>query len=126
MSVDQALAELQQIAIRLDELDADDPERARLEERRAELRTAARAAGDLARNPTALRRELTSLENQLKQIEGQKIKRSLMEHGKWLNDASAYANAINQRIEEGTTIDREAVEARIAELRSRLDELDRS
>jgi hypothetical protein len=123
LSIDQALAELQRIAERLAALPDGHPDRSQLLERRDALREAARAAADLSRNPVALRRELTLLEARLRELEKKKIKRSLMERRRWVNDPSAYAHTINDRIDESSAEDRDTIEERIAVLRARLGEL---
>ncbi len=117
-TVDEALAELRSIAAELDTLADDDPRRADLEARREALRAAARRAADEARHPVALRRELEALERRLAELNREQIKPALVEHMRWINDASAYARAINARIARSSEDDRDAIEARIAQLRA--------
>ncbi len=123
ISIDQALAELREIAARLEAMPGDDAQRVALEARRDALREAAQAAADLARSPVALRRELEMLERRLRELEGRKIKRSLMERRTWVNDPSAYSHAINDLIAEGNADEREVIEQRLGLLRERLAEL---
>ena len=120
LTIDQALAELRQIAAALETLEPGDPSRIALESRREELRIAARRASDGARNPLALERELASLEARLAELEKEKIKPSWIEHRNWVNDPSAYAGRINELLETATELDRQPIETRIAELREQL------
>ncbi len=122
LSIEQALAELRELSTRLESLPPDHPDRAPLEERRQALREAAQAAADLARSPVALERELDMLRERLRRIEGMRIKRSLMERRRWVNDPSAYARGINERIASGNAEDRSAIEERISVLETRLAE----
>lgn len=120
LTVDQALAELREIAAALEPLEPGDPSRAALESRRDELRLAARRAADGARNPVALERELASLEARLTGLEREKIKPAWIEHRNWVNNPSAYSGHINKLLESATESDRQTIEVRIAELRERL------
>lgn len=120
LTIDQALAELRQIAVALEALEPGDPSRTALETRRTELRIAARRAADGSRNPIALERELSSLEARLAELEKEKIRRSWIEHRNWVNDPSAYAGRINELLETATEPDRQTIETRIAELREQL------
>jgi hypothetical protein len=124
LTADQALARMREIDARLERMTPDDPARAALEQERDELRDEAQAAIDRSRHPEALRRELANLERRLAGFEGEKIKRSLMERRTWINDPSAYAGAINERLDALTRPDREAVERRIARLRELLAQSD--
>lgn len=118
--IDQLLAELTELRKNLDEIDADDPRRTELEDRRGELQRRARFLADAARNPEYLRLELDNLEKQLVAVETTQIKPSLVEGHRWINDPSAYSRAINDRIAENTEDKKAALLQRITELRQAL------
>jgi HAMP domain-containing protein len=117
---DRILAELTEVRAQLDTLPDGDPARRGLEERRRALQSEARLLADSSRNPDYVRLELVNLERRLDEIERVRIKPSLVEHRKWINDPSAYAHGINRRIDENLGDEVEALEQRINELRQAL------
>lgn len=122
MTIDEALREIEAIRLRLEHLPADAVERRELEQRRAQLRAAARQAADEARDPSYLRLELEHLERRLAALEHRKIKIPRWQAAiKWMNDPAASINAINRRLEDADATDRAALSARIEELRLVLD-----
>ena len=118
--IDQLLAELTELRTELDGIDAEDPRRVDLEARRAELQGRARILADSARNPEYLRLELENLETRLAAVEAAQIKPSLVEGHRWINDPSAYARAINERIAENSGDEKATLRQRIGELRQAL------
>ncbi len=65
-----------------------------------------------------MRRELEALERRLAQLDRDQIKPAWVEGRRWINDASAYAHHLRERISRATEHDRAAIEARIAQLRA--------
>lgn len=122
----QVLAELTQIREQLEKLSPDSPLRPDLLLRRAELRQAAREAADSARSPDALQAELEHLERRLAAFEGEKINvpawQMAMSSGGRLtiNDPAAHASKLNEALDEANSMDRQAVEERIAAIKNAL------
>lgn len=109
---------------KLGELAASDPARRALEERRTELRAAARLAADRARDPAALRREVEHLRTRLERIDDRPIGDAWTQkrNYRWINDPGAYSNVINRKIEEGDRPERDEIVRRIDELELVLQE----
>lgn len=128
LSPDHILRELQQIAVRLEDLPQDSIERLELEQRRNELRLSARRAADGARSRDNLRSELSHLRNRLKAFEADKVAvpgwQNAMTHGGRFSLTNPVADAarINDAMDEGTALDRSSIEARIADLEKALGE----
>jgi hypothetical protein len=124
LTVDQAVVELRQIVAALDGMPDGDPRRAALLARRDELRAAARLAADAIRSPEQLEYELGHLRRRLASLGRERIGPSWAEkdHLRWINDASAYSRAINERIEAENAEERAFLESRIAQLEASLPE----
>lgn len=124
---EDALAELTQIRLALDSAPADAPDRAALEDRRDELRRAARDAADATRNAEALAAELAHLERRLATMDNERIsvpawQISMSPGGKLSNDPAAYASKLNEALEAATATDRAHIEERISRLKRAINE----
>ncbi len=119
-ALDGVVRELAEVALELDRLPSEDSRRPNLEERRRELKDeAARLSGGTL--VAELRRELATLEAQREQLEGRHVD---MSGGGFLGGDAGFssdAQRLNRRIDEAAG--REALEARITELHSRLERL---
>jgi hypothetical protein len=124
MTPDEALNELLDIVGRLDVMAPDDPQRARLESRREELRIAAREAALSSRNPANARAELAHLRRRLAALEAEAVKTpSWQRHlPARINDPDAPARLINRRIDELNEPERQDLVTRIRRLEAQLEE----
>lgn len=122
MTPEEILAELNQIRIALDGLPAESGQRAELEKRRSDLRTAARQAADATRHTTTLQAELDHLERRLAEMDREKInvpawQLAMTSGGKLtVNDPAAYASRLNEALEDANAGDRAQIEDRVSQL----------
>lgn len=127
--IDEVMADLLEIRDRLDALDPDDREaRARLEARREELRAEAReieAAADPAGVAARLRRELELLTARWNELADKRIDVVKQAGGGSLGGDfgfATHAQDVNREIDAAGG--RAEIEARIAEIRAKLEELE--
>ena len=97
--------------------------RAALIAERDELRAAAMAAADDRRHPTSVEREIDMLEARLGEIEAMAIDKGYSEKhlGRTIQDPGAYRHAINRLLEDHHRTEVEAIERRLARLRTLID-----
>ena len=127
MDLQAVISELNDLAVRLAATD-DEVEAAKIRRRQEELRTAAAAVDAAARRPE-LERELAQLERRLAELDGSHIRPrasgGFLKGALWGDyEFPRDAEGLNEQIDEAN--DRERLEARAAELRSRLGLLDPS
>lgn len=114
-------AELQEITAQLEVLPVGDPQRLGLEQRREELRAAARSLL-LSHDPAALRAELQHLERRKAALETEKVQiPKWQQHtGGKLTDPEAAGSRINERLDEANAHDVVSIERRIDEIEEAL------
>jgi len=119
-SIDDLLSEITSLSMRLSELGEDHPDRAKLERQREELRGEARAISDTLRHPLSVRSEIAMLEARLVELSELRIGSGYSEKhlGRTIQDPGAYRHAINARIDEEHASEVEAINERLAHLRS--------
>ncbi|MEN8234631.1 MAG: hypothetical protein ABFR89_06875 [Actinomycetota bacterium] len=124
LSVDEALSTIRTLSDEIESLPPDDRRRATLEHRRDQLRAAARAATDASRSEVSLQHELAGLQQRLARIDERPIGKGWAEKGhyRWVNDPGAYANQINEKLNEQDALERATIIARILELERALQE----
>lgn len=110
--------ELRALSARIDDIGPDHPDRAALEQRREELRAAARRAHLAARDPQELRGELAHLRARRARLEGEKIRIPLWQErtGGLINDPAASSRRINRLLDEANAPEMVSIERRISEI----------
>ncbi len=128
MTPDEVFAELRRIRAEQATLDPASDRFRTLERRRRDLSNEAQMAIDRSRGRDALQAELDHLVARLESIEAEKIEipswqLQMTRGGRFaINDPTAHASQINAALDENAELDRDAIEARIEQLRATLAE----
>jgi hypothetical protein len=124
MSVDEALAEINEIIEQLNAMGPADPGRAELIARRDELRKSAQDASVASRSEDILRYERDQARRRLAEIEARSAERAKAEKSplRWIIDPGSEANRINRMLKEQDAAARDELERRILEIEVLLDD----
>jgi hypothetical protein len=124
ISVDEALAEITIIIDRLDSMGPGDPGRDDLVARRDELRRSARDASEASRSTDILAYERDQAQRQIAEIEARNAKKTRAKKKAfgWIIDPGSESNRIDRMLKEQDTAEREALERRIAEIDTQLED----
>lgn len=119
-TIDELLAEIRDLARRIEQLDASDPARQKLEAQRTDLRETARHIADATRHPAAIATHIEALEARLREIEQLLIKQGFTERrvGKAIQDPGAYSHNINKAIAEDHAAEVRSINEQLTRLRS--------
>lgn len=100
--VDDIFAQIRSLAEQLDRLPPTDPNRARLEADRDQLRQRASVLADSGRHPSSVERQIEALESRQAEIEQMFIKQGYSERSttKKIQDPSAYSRNINRLLHD--------------------------
>lgn len=125
---DQIFEDLRTLIARLESLEPDSPDRARLEARRDALRREAQTTSDARLNPDNLRRELEHLRVRLADLDAERVEvpnwqKTLTAGGRLaLVNPVADAARINEAIDKASAPDRAAIITRIEHIEDVLGE----
>ena len=124
--IDDLFTQITVLSTRIAALDESDPTRASLGRERALLRDRAVSIADAGRHPVSVRLEIESIEDRLAQIERMKITEGYQQKrgGKNIQDPGAYSANINRLLSKQHEEEIEQLTARLARLRSLLDDSD--
>jgi hypothetical protein len=118
-TIDDIFRDTNALSLQLDQMDAADPKRESLLNRRNRLRAKAQALTDAKRHPASVENEIAMLEARLQEIDALFITKGYSEKHltKGFSDPGAYSANINRMIDSEHKAEVADIEQRLADLR---------